>query len=166
MQEQETANLHFIRLLKAAMPYADKRSKQSMEILMKANELIDSVTNIKQNKTHELATCDLQNTRSDLEGMLQNLKTVCTEKERDWIDLILNFTKAQKFYHTYHTMELTGQSLQKDGKNPFANIFGLDENCSMLDIIASLLSPKQKEVFQQWNQILQIIASNNLTAQP
>lgn len=156
-KQNENPTVHTMNILKAASPYVAAKSRHSVDILLKATELMDSFQN---NDLGDLSACDINNGNGDLEGMLNNVRNFCSVKERDLVDMILNFMKAQKFYHTYQSISATGQGGKGSGKNPYAKAFGLDENSNMMDMLSNMLTPEQQSTFENLNMILSTMSTS------
>ncbi len=92
---------HTTELLQAALPYTKGRQRSNIEILLKAGELFDSISN---NQSPTVSSCSLQNEQIDLEGLCLSLQAVGTPKEQDMINNILNFLQTQRLYETYKNM--------------------------------------------------------------
>lgn len=92
---------HAVDLMSAALPYVNSRAKANMEVLIKAGEFMET---FQSTSSPELSACDISNEPVDLEALLMNLQGVCTPKEQELVNTILNFLKTRKLYHTYQTM--------------------------------------------------------------
>ena len=58
-----------------------------------------------QTSSMELSACDLSNEPINYEALLQSLQPMCTNKELDLVNTILNFYKTQKIIQTYQSMK-------------------------------------------------------------
>lgn len=142
---------HTMDILKAALPYADVKSLPTLQIMVKATELMDTI----KSQAFELSTLDLDEGKGDMEGMLNSIRELCTDRERELIDIILNIINAKNLYNTYKTISSMGfnNSDNTEG-NPFAGAFGFGDDSSMMDILSSMLSPEQQSTFETLNTIL------------
>lgn len=156
-RKDENSVTHTMNILKAASPYVGGKSRQSVDVLLKATELMDT---FQSKGSGDLSACNLNNGNGDMEGMLNNIKNFCSTKERDLVDMMLNFMKAQKFYQTYRDISATGQTGGKgNSKNPYAAFLGLDENANMTDMLSSMLTPEQQSTFENLNMILSTMST-------
>lgn len=92
---------HIADLMQAAIPYVNVNQKARMEMLIKASEFVDS---FQFTQSPELSACDISDETVDYEALLQSLQSVCTSKELELVNTILNFLKTQKIYQTYQSM--------------------------------------------------------------
>lgn len=103
MASSETTSIykHIADLMQAAIPYVNVNQKARMEMLIKASEFVDS---FQFTQSPELSACDISDETVDYEALLQSLQSVCTSKELELVNTILNFLKTQKIYQTYQSM--------------------------------------------------------------
>ncbi|MBQ1688409.1 MAG: hypothetical protein II073_03900 [Lachnospiraceae bacterium] len=100
MTEQSTTPLsHITQLLEAALPYVNQQSRSHFEVLLKASDLMQSVSH-----TNTYTACDIHNEPLDLEGLCLSLQSVGNPREQDFINTILNFLQTRKLYQTYQNM--------------------------------------------------------------
>lgn len=92
---------HIADLMQAAIPYVNVNQKARMEMLIKASEFVDS---FQFTQSPELSACDISDETVDYEALLLSLQSVCTSKELELVNTILNFLKTQKIYQTYQSM--------------------------------------------------------------
>lgn len=92
---------HIADLMHAAIPHVSVGQRARMEMLIKASEFVDS---FQFTQSPELSACDISNETVDYEALLQSLQSVCTPRELDLVNTILNFLKTQKIYQTYQSM--------------------------------------------------------------
>lgn len=143
---------HVMDILKAALPYVDVQSMRTMQVMVKATELMDTINS----QAYELSTLNLSEGKGDMEGMLNNIRGFCTGREREIIDTLLNIIKAKNLYNTYKRITSLAFNNNDNGEdgNPFTSAFGFDENTNMMDIISSMLTPEQQSTFETLNMIL------------
>lgn len=151
---------HTMEIMKAAFPFLDSDTQKSMDFLLKASDMISSLQNI-QNTEH-ISAYSLRKKNIDLEGLLNNIRNVCYEKEREIIDMILNMIQAKNMFQMYHEFSKTMSSSSNDTEydsnsdNNFTTMFG---NGNMADILGTMLSPEQKDTFDNIQMLFQ--AANN-----
>lgn len=144
----ENSAKHTMAILKAALPYVDVHSMRSVQAMVKATELIDTINS----QAYELTTLNINDGKGDMEGLLNSVKEFCSDRERDLIDTILNFINAKNLYSTYSTLFTMGKDQNTDG-NPYASAFGFDDNANMMDILSAMLTPEQQSTFETLNMI-------------
>lgn len=154
----ESPTRHTLSLLQAALPYVDMKAKHSIGLMVKATELLDSI----QYQPAELSAVSLNEETGgmDMEGMLNSLKGHCSHQERDFIDMIMNLTRAQKFYNIYKNVAVTTQENRDGNSNPYAGLFGFNEDINMIDIISSMLTPEQQATFETLNLLLNAVPNS------
>lgn len=157
---------HTMDLIKAAFPYLDSESQQSMDFLIKAGELMSTLRAM-QNRDR-VTTFSIRKQSIDLEGLLTSVRNVCYEKEREIVDMILNLIQVKNMYSTYMTLSqaMTSQSDNFENSeysdNPdgssysddSSNSGGMFGNANMMDMLGSLLSPDQKDTFESLSMLL------------
>jgi hypothetical protein len=160
---------HTMDLIKAAFPYLDSDSQQSMDFLIKAGEMMSTLRAMQNRNT--VTTFSIRKQSIDLEGLLTSVRTVCYEKEREIVDMFLNLIQVKNMFSTYMTLSQTmssqsdnfedqsdnaGGSSNSDGSGGLGGMFG---NANMMDMLGNLLSPEQKDTFESLSMLLN--ATNN-----
>lgn len=151
---------HTLDIVKAAFPYLDSDSQQSMNLIIKMGELWDSFQSLRQNNT--VTTFSIRKQSIDVEALLTSIREVCYDKERELVDMILNMIKAKNLYSTYVTLAQTMASQTENTDNPYdqdnpgnsntsEGLFGMGGNTNMMEILSSLLTPEQKSTFDNIN---------------
>lgn len=147
---------HIMELVKAAFPYLDSDSQQSMDLIIKTGELMDVVKSLNQKNT--LTTMSIKKQTIDIEGLLTNIRDVCYEQEREIIDMILNFIKAKNLYSTYASFAGAMASQSENSENSEGGgIFGGDGNPNMMELLESMLTPEQKSTFENINMMFSVM---------
>lgn len=111
---QGTNYQHLTKLLQASLPHIGTQSKANVEILIKAGELFESISN---HNSQSLSACDIANEPIDFEALFHSLQAESTPTERELLNTMLNFFKTQKLYRTYQNMKAF---LPKQESNSFA----------------------------------------------
>ncbi|SFR80138.1 hypothetical protein [Anaeromicropila populeti] len=147
--KNENSMNHIFDILKAALPYVDNRTKQSMEVAIKTSELAESFATI--GKSPELEACDIGQSQFNLEGMLTSIQTVCTTSEKELINTVLNFIKARNLYQSYEVFKQN---------NPTPELKAASTNNGMhasvapiIEFLLTQLSPEQKATFDNMNML-------------
>lgn len=147
--KSKTLDSHTIQMLKAAVPYVDKKTKRSMGIIIQTAELAES---LQGSSSEEISACDLEDEKIDLEAMFGNMRQYCNEKEGELIDLVLNFVKARKLYTSYQSFNAANSTHSSGGTGfngtPFSSFGNIPE------FLMSMLSPEQQSQFENLNMIL------------
>lgn len=161
--KSSTAISHTLDIIKAAFPYLDSDSQQSLDLLIKMGDLWNTFQSLRQRDT--VTTFSLRKQSIDVEALLTNVREVCYDKEREIVDMILNMIKAKNLYDTYVTLTQTmasqsdfsdnqDNSDNSDGtnnSNTSGGLFGMGGNNNMMEILSSLLTPEQKSTFENIN---------------
>jgi hypothetical protein len=141
---------HNMELIKAALPYVSHPARKSMQLLIKTNELVETLNGT--DDSDEVAACDLENDAVDIEAMLLNMRELCTGKELETVDMMLNFIKAQRLFNTYRSYTAKEQNAEDGSQNP-----GNAPN--LMEFILSQLTPEQKSNFETMSMMLNTINS-------
>ncbi len=141
---------HIMDIAKAAFPYLDSDSQQSVDLIIKTGELMDAFQSFRQKGS--VTTFSLRKENIDIEGLLTNIRSVCYGQEKELIDMILNFMKAKNLYDTYSafTSTMAFQSGDSENSDDSSGGFG---NQDMMEILSSMLTPEQKSTFDNINMM-------------
>lgn len=143
-----TSISHIMDLIKAAVPYLDDNLKQSLDLVIKVGDLIETMGTAKQNKTG-LSILSLDINSIDIEGLLTSVRKVCYDKEREIVDMILNFIKAKNLYQTYTTLTQVMASQTSDSNdpnnssdtnNPFGNMGNMGDMANMASMFGNMFN--------------------------
>lgn len=93
---------HATEMMQAALPYIAPQSRAHLEVIIKAGELMDTFS---QSSSPELSACNVSSEYTDYEGLFQSLQEISTPKEAETLNILTNFVKTHKLYHTYQTMK-------------------------------------------------------------
>lgn len=158
---------HTLDLVKAAFPYLDSQSQQTMGLVIKAGELYETVHTFHQEG--QVAALSLPRGSIDIEALLNGIRGVCTPKEREIVDMILNLFKMKNMYQTYSVLAsaMASQSEetqdQRDGEpgneehdetQNKGGLFGMNANPNMMELLESFLTPEQKDTFDNLSMML------------
>lgn len=147
---------HAIEIIKAAFPYLDSNSQESMDLIIKTGELMNTVNSLSHKD--KVRTFSTEKPEIDIEGLLTNIRAVCYEKEREMVDMILNFIKAKNLYNTYATLSSVMASQSENSENSTGGgIFGGEGNLNMMELLESMLTPEQKSTFDNINMMFSVM---------
>lgn len=131
---------HNIEMIKAALPYMNSRAQKSFEILIKTDELRNTMQNL---DSKELSACDVKPNSIDMETFLLQMRSLSNKRESEMIDNMLHFIKMQKLLTTYRSFMNTKP-----------------ENAdSLMEFFLSQMAPEQKANFENMNMMFN--AMNN-----
>lgn len=106
--------LHTAEIMKAALPYIDTRSRGFVEIITKFLDLMASL----KAAAYNMAACGYQESKTDMEGMLNGIRPLCNNREREFIDRILSFFNMKRMMETYNNIMSAMKTMQEfDGFN-------------------------------------------------
>lgn len=95
-------NKQQINIIEKAFPYMPANSKPILDVLIKANQLMDCIDHASHQDFH---TCDIKNNPPvNIEGMLRELRPICSKKDLGYIDTILSFIRTKNILSAYHGM--------------------------------------------------------------
>lgn len=92
--------MHTAEIMKAALPYVDVQTKTTMEFMYKLFDFMGSFKNL--TKPINMAACGFQNPKINIEGLLNGIRPLCSSKERELVDRILNIFNIKRMYETYN----------------------------------------------------------------
>lgn len=116
-----------IEMLKAAMPYTEPRVRKPIQIVIQAEELAAYIND--SGGGADLQACDINHV-GDIEGMMESIREYCNAAERETVDLVLNFIRAQRMYQMYRKYKNSGSN-------------------ELMELLASGLTPEQHKTFDQ-----------------
>lgn len=157
---------HTLDIFKAALPHVTPQAQGGMNLLLKANELMATIEEV--NHPAELSAMEINEEEHTPEVLLESIKQVCTQRENEVVDMMMNFFKARKIYNAYQ--DYGSQVLQaaqvnpNQNRNPFnmGNLFGMGGNGSMMDMLMSMLTPEQRNMFDMMNMMMSTMNMNNM----
>ncbi|MFW5645858.1 MAG: hypothetical protein ACOCMX_01040 [Acetivibrio ethanolgignens] len=131
---------HNIEMIKAALPYMNSRAQKSFEILVKTDELRNTIQNL---DSKDLSACDVKPNSIDMETFLLQMRSLSNKRESEMIDSMLHFIKMQKLLTAYRS---------------FMN--NKPENAdNLMEFFLSQMAPEQKANFENINMMFN--AMNN-----
>ena len=157
---------HTLEILKAAFPYLDYPTRETLVLFIKAGELIECL-NMRQHKgdisAFSISDDNKNGDETDMVGMLKSVRKVCKDDEVEIIDTLLNITNALEVYETYrnlYSMMSTGDNL--GGLGSMLGMGNLSNNPEdMIEILGQMISPEDKETLENVNTILKMMNSSN-----
>lgn len=127
---------HPLQMLKAALPYLDTPQQKNLTIGIKMLELRNALSMLQEENNQLSACCEESDENPDFR-MLQHMREFCNEKEREWIDLFINFKQAFQLYASYRT------STSEEST----------EHSSMFDLLKTMMTPEQQAAFQGYSSL-------------
>lgn len=112
--------LHTAEILKTALPYVDHRSKFILDLIVKLYEFMICYRDF---RVSNLAACGFtsEHEHMDMEGLLNQIRPKCNEKEGSFVDRILSIFQAKRMFEMYNTYMSAMKTMQEFGG------FGSDE---------------------------------------
>jgi hypothetical protein len=151
--EEETTNTktafdaaiqnHQLEIIKAAIPYINTSEQKVISVYVKATELMDTIS-IFQKPNNSIGICSQENGNGSPLDMLNDIKAVCTNTEKEAINMIVNFLNAFQLYNTYKS------TFGADG-DIFANSLDGNSANNMFDTLKELLTPEQQKMFDTFS---------------
>lgn len=96
------ANINYsntVDILKAASPHVDVATKSSLELIAKLFDLMGTIQSI--NRPSNVAALGLNNQTFHFENLISSIRPFCSEKERSFMDRILNIFNIRKTLDMY-----------------------------------------------------------------
>ncbi len=135
--------IHQLEIIKAAIPYINASEQKLISVYVKASELVDTIT-IFQKPEASVGICSLGDKKGSLLDMLNDIKAVCTNTEKETVNMLINFLNAFQLYNTY-------KDTFGDNENIFANALGGNSSSNMFDTLKDLLTPEQQKMFETYS---------------
>lgn len=117
--------LHTTEIMKAALPYIDTGNRGIAELLVKAFDLMGSLKSLKSSEN--LAACGYTAGKLDIEGLLNGIKPVCSNREKEMIDRILGYFNMKRMFEMYNNIMETMKNMQDFGGFPFGDSDNADD---------------------------------------
>lgn len=127
---------HSLQMLKAALPYMNNSEQRTFTVFIKIFELRNALSLI-QEEDNQLTACSENAEGSQILNMLNHIRDFCTDKEKEFIDLFINFNQAFQLFSSYRASMPEGQS----------------DNNNMFDMLKNLLTPEQQAAFDGYSQM-------------
>ena len=131
---------HNIEMIKAALPYMDSRTQKSFEVLVKTDELKNTLQNLERS---DLSACEVKQNSIDMESFLFQMRALGNTQECELIDRILHFIKMQKLLSAYRSFMNTKP----------------ENSDNLMEFFLSQMPPEQKANFENVSTLFQ--AMNN-----
>lgn len=131
---------HNIEMIKAALPYMNPRIQKSFELVIKADELKNTLQTL---DSPELSTCDVKANSIDMETFLTQMRALSNPSESQMIDSLLHFIKMQKLLSAYRSFMTTKP----------------ENSDNLMEFFLSQMAPEQKANFE--NISMMFNAMNN-----
>lgn len=127
---------HPLQMLKAALPYMDTANQKNLITFIKIFELKNAMSLLSEGN-NQLSACSDSDDDNRILNMLNHLRQFCTDREKESIDLFINFNQAFQLFSSYKA------SAPEDGS----------PNHSMAELLKNMLSPEQQAAFEGYSQI-------------
>ena len=138
---------HNMKLIKTALPYIPVSEQRFLLIYLKFSEFINAIDFV-SHKDAALSACEQEdNSQENLLEMVNALKNVCNDTERESLDMILNFIQALQIYKTYSEFYKSSSDFQQEANDSSVPQF------QNMDILKSFLSPEQQTMFETYKSL-------------
>jgi hypothetical protein len=111
--------LHTVEIMKAALPFVDSRSRVMAEFFTKILDLMGSMKSM-TGKVN-VAAYGSEKEKVDVEGLLNGIRPLCNDKEREFVDKILNIFNVKRMFEMYNNVMSTMKTMQEFGGFPFGD---------------------------------------------
>ena len=139
---------HMANIFRAAMPHVHPQIQSSMNLLLKANDLMDTIQ--EASAPSELSTMGLDAEPVNPEELLTSIRPACNSKEMEFVDMILNFLKAGKLYNAYRSYN----SEELQAADIGTSAAGGRKQKSLKDFLVSQLTPEQRSTVEMFNMVM------------
>ncbi|MDF2944040.1 MAG: hypothetical protein K0S01_2898 [Herbinix sp.] len=118
--------LHTAEIMKAALPFIDSKSRVMAEFFTKILDLMGSMKSM-TNKV-SMSAYGNEGEKIDVEGLLNGIRPLCNNKERESVDKILNIFNAKRMFEMYNNFMSTMKTMQEYGGFPFGESGGSNDS--------------------------------------
>ncbi|MBQ4530139.1 MAG: hypothetical protein IJA36_05955 [Lachnospiraceae bacterium] len=137
---------HNMKLIKTALPYIDISEQRFLSIYLKFSEFVNTI-HLFSEKPSALSACKSAGPQEgNVLELVNALKTVCDDTERETLDMMLNFMQAMQLYKTYSEFYKASGEFQP---NPEDTAF----NFKNMDVLKTFLSPEQQTMFETYKSL-------------
>lgn len=161
MPRNNPFNEHTLSIMQAALPHVNYQAQSSMNVILKANELMSTLSEL--SSPSDLSAMELDEEQQNPEVLLQSLKPVCNPAENEFIDMILNFMGARRIFSAYqdYTQNVVhSQDVGNNQRNSQRSPFGMNRNGNLMDFLLSQMPPEQRSTFETLSMLLNSMPSN------
>lgn len=113
---------HRLRMMKAALPYMGAPQQRAISIMIKAQELSNTVQLARETEDNMVGICSVGTEAASPMDMLNAIKPYGTPYEQDFIDVICNFMQGFRLYNSYQ--ETVGAESAGQSSHPFGGFQG------------------------------------------
>lgn len=127
-----------LQIIKAAIPYIQTSEQKLISIYVKMLELNQTIRLFdKKEDVLKMCSVDTENTSPSERPihMLNDIRGFCSEREKETIDMLLNFLNAFEIYKNYE--EVYEGDTKKRSESPFS-------------FLKNFLTPEQKELVETY----------------
>ena len=132
-----------IRMLKALLPYMDNQMQKNIAVYIKFMELQYTIDFLREHP-YPLCGCVPHKQNPDLGNLFSDILPYCSEKERQKMEQLRGIFQSMEMYREMsQTMEMMKEFMPEgDASAP---------NFDMMNMLMSMLTDEQKEMFQMFN---------------
>ena len=134
--DQQTTS-HRLQIIKAALPYMSVRQQKMLSVYVKIQELTNTY-HLFDDAENTLGICSLSEEEKTPLEMLESVKTYCSEREKEMLDVLSNFFQASMLYRQYQAMNKSDP--EQSGPSPMENLL-------------HLMTPEQQDTFYQYQTL-------------
>ncbi|NLJ90206.1 MAG: hypothetical protein GX323_04825 [Clostridiales bacterium] len=158
---------HTLEILRAAYPYLNRRSKDTLELFIKAGDFFECLYK-RKNKSFVSAFSFQEEDNSedsdriDVLGLLKSVREVCYEEEVKLIDSLINLFNIMEMYDTYKNLFSMMSTMDELGG--LSSMFGQDGSANpedMLGILSSMLPEEDKDAIDNISMALKMMNTLN-----
>lgn len=102
--------LHTAEIMKASLPYFDSATRTRMEFFSKVFDLMGHLGAV--TSRNSMVACGYEQPSIDVEGLLNGIRPLCSNRERDFVDRILNIFNMRRMFEMYNNLMSTMNAMQ------------------------------------------------------
>ena len=104
-----------LKLMKAASPYLPGENKTMISSVIRIMEVRNTLKKLEQEEEELLSSCSVHNEEEREYGLFQVMREFCSPREREMIDMILNFNQFSRMYREMDFETMNGGNENKGG---------------------------------------------------
>ena len=170
----EVINNQQMQIIKTAIPYLNYELQRQIAVVIKFLELKNTFQIYNNNNFNKIQALNLMS--HPKESMLQSVRTVCSDDNKNLIDIIINILNINKLMNTYKNLQAqkssqkqeqsisndnnSSETISTEEETNTANNT-IDSNSSStsnpnfsLDMLKNMLSPEQRNMFDMLSMLM------------
>lgn len=140
-----SGNERYLQMMKMALPYLPDDTKQVLTTYITITEVQHTLSRLEREQEEILSTCAIDSDEPKEVALFNAIKDLCSDREREMIDMIINVQQASKYFREYNGSPENAN--QNTRKNPMdmLKMFIPPEQQSMIETIQMMSDLKSNQ---------------------